>query len=350
MQADLDRLRAALDHAGTKGSAAEEIVREFLETALPRSLGITVGQVIDHHGNLSGQSDVIIYDALATPMIFSSAQGGQQTVPIEGVVAVIEVKTKLRKGDLDQIVNHAAALKSMERRAFSPQEFSVQHALYEQTWDVLPVLYSLFAFESEGLYADELNRLQADKPLHLRVDNLCALDRGLLVNICLTGHVSDPASLFSIRPTATAYSKLGEATPSNPLMPWFAMNASLYVLSHRPPINLATYVQDELKFDVTSSDFDHEFRDLLAQQMADETGVPRGLVQATAEGKPYEMTPLDWLQIVEPYRRGLVKPDDADHQTKARLDLLAALPPAELEKMRLSIEGEQQPGFPSEAN
>lgn len=133
-------------------------------------------------------------------------------------------------------------------------------------------------------------------------------------------------------------------------MPWFAMNASLYVLSHRPPINLATYVQDELKFDVTSSDFDHEFRDLLAQQMADETGVPRGLVQATAEGKPYEMTPLDWLQIVEPYRRGLVKPDDADHQTKARLDLLAALPPAELEKMRLSIEGEQQPGFPSEAN
>lgn len=343
MQADLERLRAGLDHAGTKGSAAEEIVRDFLKEALPRSLGITVGQVIDADGNLSGQSDVIIYDALATPMIFSSAQAGQRTVPIEGVVGVIEVKSKLRKGDLEQIVSHAATLKAMERRAFMPEGFSVHREMYGQTWDVLPVLYSVFAFESDGLYAHELNQLQADTPLHLRLDNLCVLDRGLLVNIGLTGHVSDPSSLFTIGPTAVPISKLGEATPSNPLMPWFAMNASLYVQSRRPPINLAVYVQDELQFDVVESrDYDHQFRGELLQQMADETGIPRDLLQAMLEGKSYNMAPQDWRQIVEPYRKGQLRVPDDDHEVKARLDFLAALPPAELEEILNRIEGQHE--------
>jgi len=283
LQAQFERVRASLQHSGARGGAAEEIVRAFLREALPGSLGVAVGQVVDADGNFSGQSDVIVYDAQATPMLFNSAEGGTQTVPIEGVVAVIEVKSVLQKKDLSQLVAHAQRLKAMDRRAYLQQAITTQRTLYEKGWPCLPVLYSVFAFTSQGLYVAELNDLQAEVPLHLRVDNLCALDRGLAVNVCLTGHVSEPDTLFSFQATATRISKLGEVTSDNPLMPWFAMNASLYVQADRPPINLAVYVQDQLRLQATMpQNTDTEIRDELIRQTAELTGIPLDIARKVA--------------------------------------------------------------------
>lgn len=103
MRVQFERVRASLSHSGARGGAAGEIVRHFLAEALPSSLGVAVGQFVDSFGNFSGQSDVIVYNAQATPMLVNSAQGSTQTVPVEGVVAVIEVKSRLQRKDLGQM-------------------------------------------------------------------------------------------------------------------------------------------------------------------------------------------------------------------------------------------------------
>jgi hypothetical protein len=318
LQAQFERVRASLQHSGARGGAAEEIVRAFLREALPGSLGVAVGQVVDADGNFSGQSDVIVYDAQATPMLFNSAQGGTQTVPIEGVVAVIEVKSVLQKKDLSQLVAHAQRLKAMERRAYLQQAITTQRTLYEKVWPCLPVLYSVFAFTSQGLYVAELNDLQAEVPLHLRVDNLCALDRGLAVNVCLTGHVREPDTLFSFQATATRISKLGEVPSDNPLMPWFAMNASLYVQADRPPINLAVYVQDQLRLQARMpQNTDTEIRDELIRQTAELTGIPLDIARkvagvtggTTSSSQPgVHLSNAELLSLVDPYIKGFFVP------------------------------------------
>lgn len=333
MLAEFDRLRAGLTHSGARGDAAEEIVRDFLIGALPASLGVTVGQVVDSTGTYSGQSDVIVFDAQATPMLFRSAQGNTHTVPVEGVVAVIEVKSVLARKDLDQFVEHARRVKSLQRRAFVAQPIVNQRRLYEQDWTVLPIIYSVFAFTSDGLYVSELNRMQAETPLHLRVDNLCAMDRGLLLNVCLTGHVREPETLFTFSPTATRLSKLGEVITDGPLLPWFAGNASLYVQSDRPPIDLSIYVQDELRLGATMpSGDDEEFREELFAQMAEMIGVSVEIVRKigtrrdpSADGAALGvgLSAAEILQLVDPFARGLF---DCGPQFRPLFELLSSVP------------------------
>lgn len=325
LQAQFEEVRASLTHSAARGGAAEEIFRKFLIEALPPSLGVAVGQVVDSHGNFSGQSDVIVYDAQATPMLFTSAQGGTQTVPIEGVIAVIEVKSRLQRKDLGQLVAHAQKVKSMEPRAFLPQSLTIHRTLYDQEWANLPVLYSVFAFTSDGLYVGELNSMLAEVPLHRRVDNLCALDRGLVVNVCLTEFTPDERQLqpqFTFQATATRISKLAEVTSDNPLMPWFAMNSSLYVRASRPPLNLAVYVQDQLMLGATMPMADTaEFQTALYQHFADALGISVELAHKVgrtittptdSSGQPTSPPPDfsfdEILALVDPYSRGLFIP------------------------------------------
>lgn len=60
MSLDLRDIRTASEHAGLKGTGAEEVVAAFLKTRLPASLGVTAGHVIDAEGKASKQADVIM--------------------------------------------------------------------------------------------------------------------------------------------------------------------------------------------------------------------------------------------------------------------------------------------------
>ena len=322
MLAEFKKLRSGLNHSGARGDAAEEIVREFLADALPASLGVAVGQVVDSNGSYSGQSDVIIYNAERTPMLFRSAQGGRQTVPIEGVVAVVEIKSVLQKKDLTQLVSHARKLKSLEAKAYIPRAIESQYQLYDQQWARIPPLYSVFAFSADGLYVEELNAMQAGTPLHQRVDNLCALGRGLVLNVCLTGDIDNPETLFSFSATATRLSRLGEVPSENPLLPWFALNSTIWVQSDCPPINLSAYVQDQLRLQATMPSQDSvEFRDELMRQMGQKIGVSSDVLSKVGGISKEPLTPDEILQLVEPYQQGLFVPGTPE--SKALFEALA---------------------------
>lgn len=70
MRADVERARAAMNHAGLKGSEFEKTFRKFLRQYLPASLDISTGQVVDSKGGVSKQLDVIIADAAKTPILY----------------------------------------------------------------------------------------------------------------------------------------------------------------------------------------------------------------------------------------------------------------------------------------
>src|SRR6188508_2511747 len=76
MAKQIEVVRATLTHRGEKGRVLESYVHKFLRDALPREYGITTGfiafppHVTDGEATLSGQLDLIVYDALrGSPLV-----------------------------------------------------------------------------------------------------------------------------------------------------------------------------------------------------------------------------------------------------------------------------------------
>lgn len=101
-----DELRERLiPHRGLQGGAREEILRDFLRAYLPKRFEVSSGFVFDANGDISQELDTIIVDSMVAPRF--EAAGGVRFYPVEAVVAVGQVKTKLtsRKEMWDALAN-----------------------------------------------------------------------------------------------------------------------------------------------------------------------------------------------------------------------------------------------------
>lgn len=100
MQARLaeDARRAGLmDHASSTGLAREFVIREVLGQLLPQRVWIGTGRVIAAGALPSKQIDIVIFDAQYPAM---KIPGGSYLFPIEGVIATMEVKSRLTQESL----------------------------------------------------------------------------------------------------------------------------------------------------------------------------------------------------------------------------------------------------------
>jgi hypothetical protein len=104
-------------HAGDRGENREEVLRDFLSGHLPKRYGVVKGEVVTKEGLHSHAADVIIYDSVNCPVLYS---GQTAVVPIEGVYGVIEVKSRLSKQELQDA---ASKIESFKRLA--PRDLSV---------------------------------------------------------------------------------------------------------------------------------------------------------------------------------------------------------------------------------
>ena len=102
-------------HAGTPGlvgASKEHPARLLLSQLIPDGFGIGSGIVVDSHGNMSKQQDLVIYETFAP--IFSINNTPEATFyPVEGVVAVGEVKSKLAKEQLRDSFEKIRSVKSL---------------------------------------------------------------------------------------------------------------------------------------------------------------------------------------------------------------------------------------------
>ena len=97
-----------LIHPGEFGMYREKIVCELLKPFLPSKLGVGTGFIITSKNHISTQCDIIIYDKESTPVI---ENGEQRFFPVESVVGVVEVKSKLSKSDFKEALVKLANIK-----------------------------------------------------------------------------------------------------------------------------------------------------------------------------------------------------------------------------------------------
>ena len=101
-------------HALHKGTPREHFVREFLIEHLSKKMSVGTGEIIDSSskpGQSRPQNDVVLFDPTYPRL---SLGGGINCFIVESVVAVIEVKSKLTKAELERAVRNAVKIKALE--------------------------------------------------------------------------------------------------------------------------------------------------------------------------------------------------------------------------------------------
>jgi hypothetical protein len=212
MRSDLRVARVALQHPGLKGASFENTFRRFLRQYLPKNLDVSTGVLVDAQGNpASRQMDVIISDAAKMPIFYLS--GDVRVVPIECVYSIVEIKAHLGSNELNQAFENMLSVRRLQKTAYSPQgEVYFPAIMYGQEWEIWQTNYFLFAFDSIGLdpLADALQAKHAGAslPPHQRIDSVCVLDKGLIVNKPLEEDRIDalpsPGSVLRLAPSRRA--------------------------------------------------------------------------------------------------------------------------------------------------
>lgn len=158
----LDQLRSALTHGGEKGRVLERYVESLVRDALPQEFGVTTGFIAfppEYEGaepTLSSQLDIIIYDALSSgPLIrFPTCD----VLPLEAVLAYVEVKAVLKGGEQDgslfKCVEQAQAIRRHKTRYYWVATGAIEADIAHVEW--LPVRSYVFAFDGPKTVSDLL--------------------------------------------------------------------------------------------------------------------------------------------------------------------------------------------------
>lgn len=100
--------------SGLIGAAKEHPARVQLERLMPGPVKVGSGIVVDSYGGTSRQQDIVIYEDLCP--VFTHNDTPEATYyPIEGVVAVGEVKSGLGKSEIADAVANCASVKRLRR-------------------------------------------------------------------------------------------------------------------------------------------------------------------------------------------------------------------------------------------
>lgn len=98
---DMFELTRAIDHTVEKGGFREFFISELIKPLIPPHFGIGNGIIMDITGLQSPQIDILIYDKRNLQPIFQTESRG--IYPIDSVIMVIEIKSKLTTTDLKNL-------------------------------------------------------------------------------------------------------------------------------------------------------------------------------------------------------------------------------------------------------
>ena len=237
MQSDFERSRQALEHPGMKGSANEEIVKDFLKHYLPRHLEVSSGITVDSHGGVSRQLDVIIHDASKTPIFYRAESF--RVIPVDCVYAAVEIKAYLDKFEIQKSFENMRSIKHLKKEAYFESNSVIEEVkfLYGQKWAHWPVQHFIFAFDSPELPSVISNVLevQQKEPLHQRIDSICVLNKGVLFHQRRDG---------TFRPEPTLDSQLVASHTKKPLLFFYTLLSVLLNQASMKNFNIKPYLRD----------------------------------------------------------------------------------------------------------
>ena len=228
-----------IEHRISKGRVRElEIVEQFLQKYLPKTIGISHGEIVSTNGNTSNESDIILYESRTCPYLLDKT--GYQIFPIECVYGIIEVKSMLNSNELEDSFNKILKVKKFPKIAYEPQEGAIIHYsnLYDKEWEYFPTIGCVFAYDSIDLVTlkNNLEELQKDVPIYERIDSVWVLNKGMIINW--------EDSNIKIHPTPTSQSRLRSVASDNPLLLMTIHLQQLFQSSWMPRFKIHSYMKD----------------------------------------------------------------------------------------------------------
>lgn len=174
---EFEFIRKSNPHSAEKGSEVEDILRTFLNQHMPQRYRAGSGFVIDNTNEISKQTDVIVYDALSSPLYRASET--TQIVPADTVACVIEVKTSLNKNELEDAFKKIASCKRLKKTPLSEMD---QRPTGSQFANV-GTLGVVFGFDSDlslDTLASHIKELNHSYSSDLWPDMAVVLDKGVI--------------------------------------------------------------------------------------------------------------------------------------------------------------------------
>ncbi|MGW6278433.1 DUF6602 domain-containing protein [Kribbella sp. NPDC055071] len=114
LKASFLAIRDVTSHGPTQGDVSEGdwtgLIRDFLPTRYE------VGPIfaVDHHGGMSDQIDVAVYDKHYSPQWFGGANN-VRFVPVESVYAVFEIKPELNAAYVQAAIQKVTTVRNLDR-------------------------------------------------------------------------------------------------------------------------------------------------------------------------------------------------------------------------------------------
>ncbi len=102
-----------IEHNLEDGKYREYLIKNILNKIVPKKYSITNGFIVDSDNNRTEEMDIIIYDSNYVPPFFDETY---TIVPIESVVAVIQVKTTLTKEQLKKAMKNINSIDKLNAK------------------------------------------------------------------------------------------------------------------------------------------------------------------------------------------------------------------------------------------
>ena len=242
----LSGARALVSHAGEKGEEIEGTIRNALDRVLPEKVGVSHGFVIDSNGSESKQMDIVLYDKMNTPKIYTGDR--VQIFPVESTYACGEVKTKLDSQSLKDSFAKCLSYKNLQRNAYivasSPVELS--YVLFGENNTHWKSIFFCIAYETVALEnLCSLGMSEHDRlPLDKRIDTIVVLNNpgnasNMIAN-AVCGPVSGGITELSVRLISDKESS-NFALPAN--SPWAMFVALLLHYMVQAPSEIVDMLQ-----------------------------------------------------------------------------------------------------------
>lgn len=167
-----------LEHAGLRGRAREVFAKDLFAPFLSPDIGICTGLAVDSEGNASRQIDIIVYDRTLIPTLLFTGEEG--VVPIESVLATVEVKSELSRHELLNAVENARSVKKLQ-----PKYIEIENG----SPDKLSPLCCVFAFDSDCTSTREVCRLKqvvaeanekCEQKVYVPLSGICIGDKSFI--------------------------------------------------------------------------------------------------------------------------------------------------------------------------
>ena len=174
---DFDFIKKTNPHYAERGGEAEDILIKFLNDHLPKRYAATSGFVIDSSNDISKQVDVIVYDAINSPVFRKDER--VMILPSDNVAVAIEVKTNLNKEELVDAAQKISRVKSLKKSPISnvDQQVTMTEVVVTKTTGIVFAYSSTTTLET---LANNLADINKDIPFNEWIDEIIVLDKGLI--------------------------------------------------------------------------------------------------------------------------------------------------------------------------